>query len=286
MPELPEVDTIKSGLNRHILNKNIVKIKVTKPKLVRNNLTVFKKTLQQNSIINIDRIGKLLIFDLADQKNHILAHLKMTGQLIYVAEDTMIAGGHETKNLEDLPNKYSHIIFDFQDGSRLYFNDLRQFGYMHLVGSVHKEKIIQKYGIEPGHKNFTLENFRKIFKNRKTILKSLLLNQNIISGIGNIYADEICFAAGVRSSRRAGSLNNLEIKKLYQACQSIIKKAIKYGGTTFSDYRQSDGSMGNFIKHLKVYHRQNLQCLKCKKSLIQRIKLAGRSTHFCPVCQK
>lgn len=286
MPELPEVDTIKSGLNRHILNKKIVKIKVTKPKLVRNNLAVFKKTLQQNSIINIDRIGKLLIFDLSDQKNHILAHLKMTGQLIYILDQEMIAGGHETKNLESLPNKYSHIIFDFQDGSRLFFNDLRQFGYMHLVGSAHKEKVVQKYGIEPGATNFTLENFQKIFARRQGILKAILLNQNIISGIGNIYADEICFEAGVLPNRRADSLANLEIKKLYAACQAVIKKAIKYGGTTFRDYRQSDGNTGNFIKYLKVYHRQGQKCLKCKKNIIKKIKVAGRSTHFCATCQK
>lgn len=286
MPELPEVDTIKTGLNKRILNKKIVQIEVSKPKLVRNSLAVFKKILKQNSIINIDRIGKLLIFDLEDQKNHLLVHLKMTGQLIYVVEDTMIAGGHETKDLETLPNKYSHIIFSFQDGSRLFFNDLRQFGYMHLVGKDHKEKVIKKYGLEPGAQNFTLKNFQAIFKNRKTILKALLLNQNIISGIGNIYADEICFRAGILPARRVDSLKETEIKKLYQACQFIIQKAIKHGGTTFRDYRQSDGGKGNFIKHLKVYHCQGQKCLVCKKNLIKRIKVSGRSTHFCPHCQK
>lgn len=285
MPELPEVETIRRGLSNKIVGKKIIDVKIVKTRLVRNNPQLFKKSVAQNIILSIDRIGKLLIFNLADN-NSLLIHLKMTGQLIYAFEDELVAGGHNLPQIDNLPNKYSHIIFQFADGSNLFFNDMRQFGYMYLVSREDRDVISQKYGIEPGRADFTLANFRAIIKSRKGILKAFLLNQQFISGIGNIYADEICFRARVLPSRKVNSLSGEDIKALWQASGYIIKKAIAKQGTTFRNYRDADNNKGNFVKYLKVYGRAGQKCLTCRKIKIKKIKLAGRGTHFCPHCQK
>jgi formamidopyrimidine-DNA glycosylase len=286
MPELPEVETIRQGLKKQILGKPIANIIIKKKNLVRDNIQDFQGILQNNAISQIDRIGKLLLFKLAKQEKYLAIHLKMTGQLIYSFKDKLVAGGHNLPIIEDLPNKFSHIIFDFKDGSKLFFNDMRQFGYLQLLDKQSRGQVIKKYGIEPLSKNFTLANFKNIFVNRKCILKALLLNQQIISGLGNIYVDEVCFRARVLPDRRVNTLSDKELKAIYQACQYIIKKAIDKNGTTFSDYRDSDNKSGNYSKYLKVYGRQGKKCVRCKKSKIKKITLAGRGTHFCTTCQK
>ncbi|MBU1203045.1 bifunctional DNA-formamidopyrimidine glycosylase/DNA-(apurinic or apyrimidinic site) lyase [Patescibacteria group bacterium] len=286
MPELPEVETIRRGLQKKIINKKIVNIEVIKPKLIRNKMDYFLNTLKNNYIFDIDRVGKLLIFNLAKDDLYLLVHLKMTGQLIYVLGDSYLAGGHNFPQVDNLPNKYSHIIIRFSDNSHLFFNDLRQFGYWQIVDKNQRQKIENKYGLEPGKENFKWSEFKKIFNKRKGVLKAILLNQQIISGIGNIYADEICFRAKILPDRTVDTLTESEIKILYQACQYIINKAIVNRGTTFSDYRDSDNQKGNFVRFLKVYGRAGKKCLRCKKEDIKKIKLAGRGTHYCPNCQK
>lgn len=284
MPELPEVETIRRGLSEAILNKKITSLEVKKDRIVKNDTNYFIDVLKDNHILSIDRIGKLLIFSLSDKENFLLVHLKMTGQLIYSKAGDIIAGGHNLAFSEGLPNKYSHIIFYFADGSNLFFNDLRQFGYMELVKD--KDKVLKKFGIEPGKNDFTLTAFTDIFKNRKISVKQVLLNQQLISGIGNIYADEICFRARIMPSRPANKLSRDDIKALYRASQYIIKKAVEKRGTTFSDYRDSSGKKGNFVKYLKVYGRGGKKCLRCRQVFIKKVKLGGRGTHFCPNCQK
>lgn len=285
MPELPEVETIRRGLKTKILNKKIKSIKVEKPNLVRNNLLFFKKTLKDKKIKNIDRVGKLLILDLEDEQNHLLVHLKMTGQLIYQKKDKIIAGGHNLPIVDRLPNKYSYIILTFDDGGELFFNDMRQFGFWQILNKDEKEITKAKYGPEPGNKNFTWQSFKKALDGRKSILKPTLLNQQIIAGIGNIYADEICFRARVLPNRKINTLSDFELKKIYQASKYIIKKAIAKKGTTFSDYRNAEGHKGSYVKYLKVFGRQKQDCFTCKNKIV-KIKLGGRGTHYCTKCQK
>lgn len=285
MPELPEVETIRRGLMSNIVNKTISGLDIRKSKLIKNEDRTFKNSLKNQSILNIDRIGKLLIFEISGDKFLLLIHLKMTGQLIYTDKSLVLAGGHSFKQPEFLPNKFSHVIFDFSDGSKLFFNDLRQFGYLRLIKKSELEAVSNNFGIEPGKSDFTLENFSTIFKNRKINLKALLLNQKLIAGLGNIYVDEICFRAGIRPSRLVSSLTRGDIKKLYLATNYIIKKAIEKRGTTFSDYRDVENKKGNFLKYLKVYGRKAEKCKHCQET-IKKIKLAGRGTHFCPNCQK
>ena len=286
MPELPEVETIRRGLQATLVNKKIVAVTIYKPKQIKNDLAEFRRKIIGNKFAKISRIGKLLILELARGEDYLLIHLKMTGQLIYVYKNKFVAGGHNLPLTETLPNKYSHIILQFADGSQLFYNDLRQFGYFKIVHHLVKQDIVQKYGIEPLSKNFTWENFQTSISRRRSNIKSVLLDQKLFSGIGNIYADEICFRAGVLPARQVSTLSAQELKKIYLACEYIIDKAVKKGGTTFSDYRTADGSHGNFVKYLKVYGRGGQKCLKCKKALILKKKLAGRGTHFCPVCQK
>jgi len=289
MPELPEVEIIRRGLSAKFLNKKILNIVVKKPRLIKNSRRIFADCLINNCFIGIERIGKLLIFYLKEEKGgkrFLLIHLKMTGQLIYEDKKILIAGGHNFPKIRmKLPNKYSHIIFDFTGGAKLFYNDLRQFGFLKLVGENELVKIKAEYGIEPLQENFVFKDFWQRLKIKKTNIKSALLNQKIISGLGNIYVDEALFAAQIRPQRLAGEISENEYKKLFLQIEKIIKKAIKNNGTTFSDYKDSSGKQGNFSRFLKVYGRGGLPCAKCK-SLIIKTKLAGRGTHYCPICQK
>jgi len=285
MPELPEVETIRRDLSRKILNKKISRVRVKTARLVKNGLKFFTAELTSNQFINIGRRGKLIYLQLKNAK-FLLIHLKMTGQLIYQKNSELVAGGHSYASFDfKLPNKHSQVIFTFADQSELFFNDLRTFGYLQIVNAEQLSQVLNKYGIEPLTKEFSLSNFTKALSGRKSTIKALLLNQNIIAGIGNIYADEVCFYAGVLPSRVAGDLTKAEIKKLWQGIQTIIRQAIRYRGTTFNDYRDANGNQGNFLKHLKVFHKNGQVCTRCGKVLIKKIKLAGRGTHFCPHCQ-
>lgn len=285
MPELPEVETIRRDLHHKVLNKKIIDVQILNKKTVHNKEKVFLNILKNGKIKDIDRVGKLIIFELGD-KNFLLVHLKMTGQLIYVKDKEVTAGGHSEKKTDlNLPNKHTRVILTFEDKAKLYFNDLRMFGYMKIVDEKEKERIKNSFGIEPLTGNFTLSNFEKIFSNRKTALKAILLNQKVIAGLGNIYVDEVCFAAGVNPLKRANKLKKEEIKKLFLSIEKILKQAILKRGTTFNNYLDSDGNRGNFVGYLKVYGRGGESCKKCQNTL-KKTKLAGRGTVFCLNCQK
>ncbi len=286
MPELPEVETIKNDLKKKILGKKIKQVTIRKKRLVRGSARAFVRELKGNSFKDIKRIGKLLIFTLNNGK-YLLIHLKMTGQLVYRRNKKIIAGGHGSPKItEHLPNKYSHIYFKFNDDSGLYFNDMRQFGFVQIVSKPVLEKIIAGFGPEPLSRQYKIEEFKEIFKNRKTSVKAVLLNQKLIAGIGNIYADEILFTAGVRPDRRAGSLKQQEMENIFNATKSVLRKAIKYRGTTFNDYVDASGNVGRFVRHLKVYGREGERCKKCEKGIILKAKVAQRGTQYCKVCQK
>ncbi len=331
MPELPEVETIRRGLQKQIVGKTISKIIIKKPNLVKQSGQSFRKELVGKQLGKIDRVGKLLIFTVARSQNraddkqtdaditkrYLLIHLKMTGQLVYCDDKSFVAGGHANSKKEEeqfmngesktfcKPGRFTHIIFDLKEQhrgktsmfSRLFFNDMRQFGILKVVNEEELKEIKNKYGIEPGRPNFTFQNFQKALKNRKTNIKALLLNQAVISGLGNIYVDESLFASKIHPQRPANSLTINEQKRLFNAIKRIIKLAIKNNGTTFSDFIDSKGQKGNFKQKLKVYGRQNQPCLRCQsniearplcskqKVLIQKIKVAGRGTHFCEGCQ-
>ncbi len=307
MPELPEVETVRLGLAEQIVGKKIKNIEVLKPKLVKNSLGRFLDALLGNSFSGICRVGKLLIFKIKrsqktgakkkTEQNFLLVHLKMTGQLVYCDQKNFVVGGHaNSKNEREKfakgessdfcqKGRYTHIIFNLASGGKLFFNDLRQFGYLRVVSKNELLDIKKNFGIEPLTDNFTWQNFLQIFENRKTNIKALLLNQKIISGLGNIYVDEVLFASGVSPYRGADSLTKKEKKKIFENSEKIIARAIKYGGTTFSNFLNSEGKKGAFVKKLKVYGKEGELCPKCKSTKIKKVKLAGRGTHLCPKCQ-
>lgn len=287
MPELPEVETICRDLRKKIINKKIVSVVIRKKNLVRNPIPIFKKKIVGNKVDAINRRGKLIIFKLSG-RDFLLIHLKMTGQLIYQQGEKITAGGHSLPRPDQgMPNKFSHIIFTFVDGSQLFFNDMRQFGYMQIVSQIELDDIlVNNYGIEPLLDNFTWANWQKALHERKTSIKALLLNQKVIAGIGNIYADEICHKSGIRPGRSVNKLTLSEKRKLWQATTSVIKRAIVKRGTTFSDYVDADGHSGLFVDYLKVFGKQGTKCKACKQGVIKKIRLAGRGTHYCPNCQK
>lgn len=283
MPELPEVETIREDLKKRILHKKIQTFEV----LDRHaGAAEMIKAVSGNSILDIERYGKLLVFVLEKQEDFLLIHLKMTGQLIYQMKTCIVVGGHvqSEKDVKNLPNKHTRHVFNFVDGTKLFFNDVRRFGYIKSVNNEEKEKVVAKYGVDPLDTKFNLQKLMALVKNKSGNIKTLLMNQNEIAGIGNIYADEICFCAGVRPDRRVSTLKVGEYKKIIDCTKKILKLAIKHRGTSFSDYRDCEGRKGNYMSYLKVYGRSKEKCLVCGIQL-KSLLVAGRGTVFCPKCQ-
>ena len=293
MPELPEVETIRLDLEKALIAKKIISLRILSPNTVKNNKNFFNKNLLGFKFLEISRRGKLLIFKISGGDNFLLVHLKMTGQLIYLEGKNKIAGGHSLKEgsfLEtvggDLPNKYTRVVFNFKDNSKLFFNDLRKFGYLKIISGEELAKIlVENYGPEPLEKKLDEKYLEQVFKNRLRPIKNLLLDQKIIAGLGNIYVDEALFLAGILPNRTAKSLKAQELSALVKAIKNVTSLALKNRGTTFSDYLDSKGRKGNFSKFLKVYGRQGETCFNCRRK-IMKIKLGGRGTHYCSKCQK
>ena len=285
MPELPEVETIRRGLTRYLLGKKIVSVSVGVDKIVRGDTADFVSTLVGNSFVSIERRGKLLMFFLKQQDKVLLVHLKMTGQLIYQRGEEVVAGGHSWPSVDDaLPNKYSHVVIDFAGGVRLFFNDMRQFGYMQIVPVGDIAGIVAGYGIEPLTPDFTWEAFERALSGRSTNVKALLLNQTVIAGLGNIYVDEACFRAKVLPHKRVNRLTKAQKRALFDVIPQVLESALLHGGTTFSAYRDADGAHGNFTQLLDVYGRVGESCNRCQATLL-KTKIAGRGTVYCAQCQ-
>jgi len=286
MPELPEVETLRRELNKVLLQKKIKAIEVLWAGTIRPfSPTAFKKQLLGQTITSLDRRAKMLIVNFTSPLK-LLVHLKMTGQLIFVSAKGAKNGGGHTITDFDVPNKHTRVIFTFTDNSHLHYNDLRKFGWIKIATEAELEEKISGVGIEPLSAKFTPKVLQEIFqKYPNRSLKKILLDQTLIAGIGNIYADESCFLAGLRPDRLAKTLTPIQLKKLHQNIVAVLKLSLKNKGTTSNNYCRSTGERGNFSSLLKVYDRRGEACLVCKKP-IQKFKHAGRGTHFCAYCQK
>jgi len=269
MPELPEVETIRRQLVKDLVGKKIQAVKILVPKLIKEiSPTLFQRRIVGKEIANIRRRGKYLIFDLKPLL-YLQVHLKLSGQLLY-------SSGPE-------PGVDYHILFLFKDGSRLYYHDLRRFGGFTLR-SEDPEPLLN-LGPEPLSPAFTFKCWKQLILGKNSRIKTFLLDQHEIAGLGNIYATEALFRAGIHPDRRVSALQPDETKKLYQAIKSILRKALKAGGTSIQDYLKPDGSHGNFQKSLFVYRRKGQPCLRCG-NMIRVQKDGSRSTYFCPSCQR
>lgn len=297
MPELPEVESLRLSLIPRVVGSTILKVKVLMPKLVsskgttrtvsKTKLAEFINGLEDTTIISIDRRAKNLIFNL-NTGAILLVHLKMTGQLAFSGSGKTIVGGHPIEESEiTLPNKHSYVIMELDNGT-LYYNDVRQFGYLLYYSNLaefEKEKHFENLGLEPLLDSFTWEEFYKKIQQKTGNIKKLFLDQTAVVGLGNIYADEVLFMAGVLPTRTVKSLKKAEIKKIFEAIKVILPKAVTMGGSSVANYIMADGSRGTYAREHKVYGRSGKPCTVCGTTL-EKIVLASRATVYCPVCQR
>lgn len=291
MPELPEVETIVAGARKRLIGKKIKSVEIKVAKIV-GEVNAFKKGVEGAKIVGVRRFAKIIVIDL-DNDNSILIHLKLTGQLIYRVNSKQLTvnsnnygGGHPARIYDQpLPHNYTHVIFTFSDGSHLYFNDIRKFGYLKIVKTreMGERPEIKNLGPEPLD-GWTYQEFaEKLNRRPRSKIKQVLMDQKFVSGIGNIYANEIMFYARIRPDRLIGTLTEEEKKKIFKSIQFILKKGIAMGGSSENTYVNLEGKKGDFMQYARVY-RQKV-CKVCG-SQIKRIALGGRGTFYCSSCQK
>lgn len=294
MPELPEVETIRQNLQESIVGKKIKDIEVRKAKIFQGN----PKEIIGQTIEGIERKGKILIIKLSGSKS-LLVHFKLTGQMVWVDKQSKRVKEQESERIvleskipfagTELPAKTTHVIFSI-NGGKLFYNDLRQFGWIKVVsdlGNLSKLSDLGKLGPEPFDKGFTFEYFKTIFSKTSKPIKLVLMDQEKIAGVGNIYANEALLEAGIRPDKPANTLKNEEIEKLKSSIVKVLEEGLKYGGSSAEDeaYIKPTGEPGEYQKHFRVYQRAGEGCLKCG-GLIKRINLGGRGTFYCEKCQK
>lgn len=288
MPELPEVETIRRGLTG-LVGQQISDVKIDWLKSFPSSQTEISKNIIGAKLDGVERRAKVLIIYLSNHHS-LLVHLKMTGQLVWQkAGGKRLIGGHPTPSMvHKLPDKSTRVIFEFNNGDKLFFNDQRKFGWIKLVPTdeVAKDPLVSRLGPEPLSREFKLEYFSAVIKKRpRSPVKPLILEQSTVSGIGNIYADECLHLAKIHPTRLAGSLKPAEVKALYEAIKVIIKSGIDHGGTSFTHYVTVMGGKGDYLNFARVFRQQGKPCQVCGTE-IKKIRVAGRGTHFCPTCQK
>lgn len=271
MPELPEVETIARSLEKRVRGDVIESVWLgSKPEPLKSPAQELAAALERKRIAAVRRAGKHIVFDLEPTEDHEprraqwIVHLGMTGSLLLSTPQVEVT-------------KHTHAIVHLRSGRELRFVDPRRFGRLSVIAA------FSTPGAEP--LEITREDFAALFRRRKTPIKSALLNQKLLSGVGNIYADEALFRAGIRPRRQAGSLTGSELARLRLALKRVLQQAIRLGGSSISDYVDADGQAGSFqLKH-RVYGREGKPCLLCKTP-IKRVVIGGRSSHYCPRCQK
>ncbi|HEX9763849.1 MAG TPA: bifunctional DNA-formamidopyrimidine glycosylase/DNA-(apurinic or apyrimidinic site) lyase [Candidatus Acidoferrales bacterium] len=274
MPELPEVETVVRGLRPRLKGRRIVRLEVRQPLVIRGSLSGFRRALSGARVAHIRRYGKHIVLGLHSAANHArpaywVVHLGMTGQF-YVCRP-------EAPRL-----KHTHVIARLSSGEQLRFRDPRRFGKMLLLRESQLAGYFAPLGPEPLRLSF--ERFARLFAGRRAPVKNLLLNQNRLRGLGNIYANEALFVAGVHPARPAVSLSRAELERLYRGMRDVLRRAIAEQGTTVADYRTAEGEPGDYQNFLRVYDREGQPCPRCGAT-VERLVLAGRSAHFCPRCQ-
>jgi formamidopyrimidine-DNA glycosylase len=281
MPELPEVETIARRLNTVLPTKVITELTVFHPKSFKGHET----EILNHEIKKVSRKAKIIIIELSNQL-FLLIHLKMTGQLIYSHGQTRIGGGHPTADwVSDLPSKHTRIQLSFADGSQLFFNDQRLFGWIKVADDEYLRKELVKFGPDIIDPSLTAETLFNHFKKKSVAIKVALLDPSIVAGLGNIYVCDALNVAQIDPFRPSKSLSLDEVKKVLEASRQTVEKGIELGGTTFDGmYVDIDGFAGKYQGVVRVYGRENKPCLNCG-NLITKKKLAGRGTYYCPSCQ-
>ena len=286
MPELPEVETVRRGLESLIIGKVIRQTIHDTPKSFPNSPADVEAFMHRASIIAVRRRAKVLLIDLSTDYTLVI-HLKMTGQLVYVGE-TRFGAGHPNDSLvNQLPDKSTRVTIMFDDNSQLFFNDQRKFGWMKLIPTVEVPNIdfMKKVGPEPLEADFTMKQFAERFTRRaNTSIKAALLDQSVVAGIGNIYADESLWGAKIHPKRLVKTITKAEFDTLYTELRMVMNLAIEKGGSSNHTYVNAEGKRGSYMDFARVFRREGLECPRCHATLI-KFKAAGRGTHICPHCQ-
>jgi len=281
MPELPEVETIRRGLESFIKNAKITKVKV----LCDKSFIGPKELIEKQTIKNIRRKGKALLLDLENGIT-MMIHLRMTGQLIFRGDESF-AGGHPTDSFfAELPDKQTRVIFELENGT-LFFNDQRKFGFVKVLetAEVENDKFIKALAEEPW--DITFDEFKKnLMRHKSAPIKAVILDQKVIAGLGNIYADEALYYAKIHPKHATGTLTDADIKNILEGAKTVMQASIDSGGSTMKTYVKADGTKGDYLRlFAKVFRREGEPCERCGTEII-KIRVAGRGTHICPKCQK
>lgn len=280
MPELPEVETLKRDLNKELKGRRILKLKFYDwAKMLKPDPETVKKAIEGKKIKEFDRRAKLLLMHLSSDKagldDHgttIVFHLKLTGQLLL-------------KKNTDPKDRFNHVIIQLDNGDVLHFNDLRKFGYIKVIKDKEElKKLLSDFGPEPLTKEFTVEVFKKILKKTSRNIKTVIMDQAKISGVGNIYADEALWRAKIHPEKTAEKLTEKEIRELFDAVLFVLKQGIEDRGTSVDSYLDVYADEGKHKKNLKVFRLDKEPCPRCK-TIIKKIRVGGRGTHYCPACQ-
>lgn len=302
MPELPEVETIRIGLDKLIPGQVITDVTFDWSKSFPNAKSDVNKFLIGAKIVSVARRAKVLVIELST-KYTVLIHLKMTGQLVYRGEQNFGAGHPNDSLIGQLPDKSTRVIFYLKpksvkgrtfhkaaghSGPVLYFNDQRKFGWVRLVPTIEVPNVdfMKKLGPEPLSADFTSQDFKRRLQRRpNTSIKAALLDQSVVAGIGNIYADESLWGAKIHPSTLVKNLSSQKMAKLFDELQYVLSLSIEKGGSSDRNYVNAEGKKGSYIEFARVFRRENLPCPRCGTTII-KIRVAGRGTHICPTCQR
>ena len=288
MPELPEVETVRRGLASLIIHKVVRDTSVRdSPKSFPNEPQSVREFLIGSSVVDIRRRAKILLIDLSTNYTLVI-HLKMTGQLVYRGEQVFGAGHPNDSLVGELPDNSTRVIIEFDDGSHLYFNDQRKFGWVKLYPTVEVPNIdfMQRVGPEPLEDSFTADIFiPRIRKRNGTTIKAAILDQTVLAGVGNIYADESLWGARIHPATRVKNVTEEQLSVLLSEIKYVMNLSIEKGGSTDRNYVNAEGKKGSYIDFARVFRKENTPCPRHPDVLIEKTRVAGRGTHLCPVCQ-
>ena len=287
MPELPEVETVKRGLEKLLIGHTFKRVTSDNPKSFPNAPADVDQFLIGAAVTNIRRRAKVLLIDLSSAYTLVI-HLKMTGQIVYRGEDNFGAGHPNDSLIGELPDRSTHVEVWLNNKAKLYFNDQRKFGWVRLIPTVEVPNIdfMKKVGPEPLDDNFTAKEFVQRLERRKgTTIKAAILDQTVLAGIGNIYADEGLWGAKIHPATRVKDVPVAKLKKLFNELQYVLRLSIEKGGSTDRNYVNAEGNRGSYIDFARVFRQEGMPCQRHPNQLIEKIRVASRGTHICPKCQ-
>lgn len=288
MPELPEVETVRRGLSELLPGRIFVAVQHDTDKSFPNATADVNAFLIGASVSAVKRRAKILLIEL-NSNYSLVIHLKMTGQLVFVSSGTRFGAGHPSDSLVGrLPDRSTRVEFTFADGSKLFFNDQRKFGWVRLLPTAEVPNIdfMKKVGPEPLEASFTAEDFtERLLRRRNTSIKAALLDQTVIAGVGNIYADESLWGAKIHPATRVADVSRQQLSRLFTELQYVLNLSIQKGGSSNHTYVNAEGKKGSYMSFARVFRREGQPCPRCGAT-IEKLRVAGRGTHICPREQK